>query len=159
VNSAAVPTDPGIRIRRGAAADADALTALTQASRAYDGAYRAILEGYTVTPAQVERDEMHVAIDADGRLLGYYSLVLDASDEAELDLLFVDDAAQGRGLGALLFAHMQKRARMLGLVRVRIVSHPPAERFYLRMGAVRIGEQPPRGRIGWTRPVLDLAIA
>jgi len=24
---------------------------------------------------------------------------------------------------------------------------------------VRIGEQPPRGRVGWTRPLLALAIA
>ena len=154
-----MPTDLGIRIRRGAAADADALTALTQASRAYGGAYRAIVEGYAITPEQIARDDLHVAVDVEGRVLGYYSLVLAPSGDAELDLLFVDDAAQGRGVGALLFAHMRERARMLGLARVRIVSHPPAEAFYLRMGAVRIGEQPPRGRVNWTRPVLELAIA
>ena len=156
-----MPTDAGdngVRIRRAVAADAGTLTALTQASAAYAGAYRAILDGYAITPAQVERDEMHVAIDTDGRMLGYYSLSRDPETGAELDLLFVDDAAQGRGLGALLFAHMRQRAAALGIPRVRIVSHPPSEAFYLRMGAVRVGEQPPRGRVGWSRPVLDLVV-
>lgn len=153
-----MPTDAGVRIRRATAADADALTALTLASRAYDGPYRAILDGFALAPAQIQRDVVHVAIDTDAALLGYYSLVHDvAGREAELDLLFVDDAAQGRGIGALLFAHMRSTARALGMRRVRIVSHPPAESFYLRMGAVRLGEQPPRGRVAWARPLLELA--
>jgi len=153
-----VRIDADVRIRRAFAADADTLTALTHASSAYDGPYRAIIHGYVVTPAQVERDEMHVALDGDGRVLGYYSLVLDPAGDAELDLLFVDDAAQGRGLGALLFAHMRDRAIARGVSRVRIVSHPPAEAFYLRMGALRAGEQAPRGRVTWTRPLLELAV-
>ena len=152
-----MPSDEGVRIRRAVAADAERLTALTQASTAYAGAYRAILDGYTVTPAQIERDEVHLAVDSVGRLLGYYSLV-ETADGAELDLLFVDDAAQGRGLGAALFVHMRERARSLGVPRVRIVSHPPSEPFYLRMGATRIGEQPPRGRVTWTRPLLELTV-
>lgn len=152
-----MPTDAGVRIRRATAADAGPLTALTRRSRAYDGPYRAILDGYALSPAQLARDAVHVAVDAHGAPLGYYSLVhAPAPGEAELDLLFVDDAAQGRGLGALLFAHMREVARTLGVRRVRIVSHPPAEAFYLRMGAVRIGEQPPRGRVAWTRPLLEL---
>ena len=150
-----MPTDAGVRLRRARAPDAHALTVLTHASSAYDGAYRAILDGYAITPAQIARDELHVAIADDGNVLGYYSLVVD-EDDAELDLLFVDDAAQGRGIGALLFGHMRATARALGARRVRIVSHPPAESFYLRMGAVRIGERPPRGRVAWPRPLLEL---
>ena len=154
-----MPTDPGVRIRRAVAADAGALTALTRASRAYGGPYRAMLDGYAITPAQVARDAMHLAEDAGGRLLGYYSLVHDpAAADCELDLLFVDDAAQGRGIGALLFEHLRATARALGARRVRIVSHPPAEAFYLRMGAVRTGEQPARGRVTWPRPLLELAL-
>ena len=153
-----MPTDAVARIRRAVAADAERLTALTQASGAYAGPFRAILDGYVITPAQIERDEVHVAVDPDGDVLGYYSLVIDPVDGAELDLLFVDDTAQGRGLGALLFAHMRQRADACGVSRVRIVSHPPSESFYLRMGAVRIGEQPPRGRVTWARPLLELAV-
>ena len=151
-----MPTDATVSIRRAVAADADALTALTRSSGAYAGVYRVILDGYAITPDQIARDELHVAI-ADGCLLGYYSLVIDA-DDAELDLLFVADAAQGRGVGALLVDHMKQRAGARGARRVRIVSHPPAEAFYLRMGARRIGEQPPRGRVTWSRPLLELAV-
>jgi GNAT superfamily N-acetyltransferase len=152
-----VPTDPTVRIRRAVAADADALTALTQRSRAYDGPYRTILDGYAITPAQIARDEVHVAVD-DAWLLGYFSLVVGADTGAELDLLFVDDAAQGRGVGALLFAHMRLCATARGVHNVRIVSHPPAEAFYLRMGARRVGEQPPHGRVTWSRPLLELML-
>lgn len=108
-----------------------------------------------LTAARIERHECHVAREAGGRVVGYYSLVCDGATP-ELDLLFVDDAAQGRGVGALLFAHMRQRARALGVACVRIVSHPPSEPFYLRMGATRTGEQPPRGRVTWSRPVLEL---
>jgi GNAT superfamily N-acetyltransferase len=156
VNSAAVPTDPSVRIRRAVATDAEGLTALTQASRAYEGQFRAILEGYAITPVQIARDEVHVAVGDDDCLLGYYSLVFEKAGEAELDLLFVDDSAQGRGIGALLFAHMRQCAAARGARSIRIVSHPPSETFYLRMGARRVGEQPPRGRVTWSRPVLEI---
>lgn len=152
-------TSPAVRIRRAIAADADALTRLTQASRAYDGPYRAILEGYAITPAQIAHAELHVAIGDGERVLGYYSLVVGTAGEAELDLLFVDDTAQGRGIGALLFAHMRQCAAQRGAGIVRIVSHPPSETFYLRMGARRVGEQLPSGRVTWSRPVLEIRSA
>jgi hypothetical protein len=41
---------------------------------------------------------------------------------------------------------------------VKIVSHPPAEAFYLRMGAQRIGSIIPAGRASWPRPLLSLAV-
>ena len=43
-------------LRRAVEADVPALNALMHASRAYDGDYRAMLDGYFVTPAQVARD-------------------------------------------------------------------------------------------------------
>jgi hypothetical protein len=42
---------------------------------------------------------------------------------------------------------------------VKIVSHPPAEGFYLRMGARRIGTMLPGGRVTWARPLLSLSIS
>lgn len=141
-------------IRPAAATDAAALTALMHASTAYRGRYAAILEGYAIDAAQIGRDRIHVAEDR-GELLGFYSLVVDA-DDAELDLMFTADAAQGRGVGRRLFEHMRALAESLGASHVRIVAHPPAEGFYRRMGARVTGLQPPRGRVGWVRPVLML---
>lgn len=145
-----------IRIRRARADDAPALTALMHASSAYRGEYAAILAGYAISPAQIVRDTMFVAEDA-GAPLGFYSLA-DVQGEPELDLLFVSDAAQGRGVGALLFRHMLHAARALGITEVKIVSHPPAEGFYRRMGAKRTGTRASSGRVGWPRPVLTIEV-
>ena len=126
------------------------------ASRAYDGAYRAILDGYPLGETQLRRDRVFVAEEA-GELLGFYSLIVEG--EPELDLLFVADGAQGTGLGAALFDHMRDQARAAGLRTVAIVSHPPSVGFYQRMGAELVGMKPPSGRVSWERPVLRLSIA
>lgn len=142
-------------IRRARAEDAPALTTMMHASSAYAGGYARILDGYSVTPEQIARDHVFVA-EAEA-ILGFYSLTL--APEPELDLLFVDDAAQGRGIGRLLMNHLRATAGALSLSTVRIVSHPPALGFYEASGAARIGTKPPFGKVGWDRPILELAIA
>jgi GNAT superfamily N-acetyltransferase len=151
------PAPPFI-IRRAGAADAPTLTQLMHASRAYQGPYAAILQGYAISREQIARDQVHLAAGADGQVLGFYSLT-GLGQEVELDLMFVADAGQGTGLGARLFDHMRATARACGASAVKIVSHPPAEGFYLRMGARRIGTMLPGGRVGWPRPLLSLAIS
>lgn len=128
-------------------------------SGAYEGKYAAAVEGYRVGPDYIEAHRVFVAVGADaqgGRVLGFYSLVL---APPELDLLFVADEAQGRGIGRLLVAHMQSEARTAGLERVLVVSHVPAENFYHRVGALRIGTalaNPPA--VPWDRPEFEFRI-
>lgn len=141
------------QIRRATVADAPVLTALMHASGAYQGNYSSILDGYEITPAQIERDVIYLA-EQDGRMTGFYSLV--PVGEPELDLLFVADDAQGTGLGALLIGHMKEQARQRGITRIKIVSHPPSAGFYERMGATRIGTAPSTPKVGWPRPILSL---
>jgi GNAT superfamily N-acetyltransferase len=143
-------------IRRAVDADASSLTRLMHASRAYDGPYRAILDGYALTPEQIARDEIHLASAAD-EVLGFYSLILQGH-EPELDLLFVADRAHGSGFGKRLFEHMCGVARERGCRSVLIVSHPPAEPFYLRMGAIRTGTRPSSQRVPWPRPILHVSL-
>ncbi|SDJ85578.1 GNAT family N-acetyltransferase [Streptomyces indicus] len=139
-------------IRRAEAADADALTALMHASRAYRGAYASILQGYRVTPDYVARHRVFLAEDAHGTLLGFYALVC---SPPELDLAFVADEAQGRGAGRLLLTHMLDEARAAGLPGVRVVSHPPSEGFYRALGARRTGTLPASPpKVTWERPEL-----
>ncbi|SDM19500.1 GNAT family N-acetyltransferase [Allokutzneria albata] len=141
-----------MRIRPARAADAGAITELVHASSAYQGGYASILDGYEVTGAQVEATVTFLAEDDAGDVVGCYSLV---PGDAELDLLFVADAAQGTGLGARLVRHMLERARELGLTSVRVVSHPPAEGFYRRTGAVRVGTVPAKPpKVPYERPEL-----
>ncbi len=126
-----------------------------QASAAYGGLYRAMISGYEVSAAQIARD--HVALaDHSGAVLGFYSLILEP--EAELDLMFTADAAQGRGIGRLLMSDMAKAAAGYGARSVKIVSHPPAAGFYRRLGAVDVGTQQPSGGVSWARPVLRLPV-
>jgi GNAT superfamily N-acetyltransferase len=114
---------------------------------------------YRVGPDYIETHRVFVAVAADeheSRVVGFYSLVL---APPELDLLFVADGAQGRGIGRLLVAHMTSQARAAGLDRVRVVSHPPAEGFYRSVGAMHTGTasaNPPA--VVWDRPELEFLI-
>ncbi|MEU2245188.1 GNAT family N-acetyltransferase [Streptomyces sp. NPDC018338] len=147
---------PDITIRRATADDSKRLTRLVRTSAAYRGDYAAMVEGYQVGGAYIEHHPVFVAVDENDRVLGFYALLL---GEAELDLAFVADSAQGLGIGRLLMEHMTAQARAAGLDAVRVVAHPPAEEFYLRTGAVRTGVLPPAGRIHWARPELRYDVA
>lgn len=153
------PISRPVTIRRAVARDAKRLTRIVRGSGAYQGKYAAAVEGYRVGPDYLEAHRAFVAVGADeqgGRVLGFYSLVL---DPPELDLLFVADEAQGRGIGRLLVAHMQSEARAAGLDRVRVVSHGPAEDFYHRTGAVRTGTAPANPpAVPWDRPEFEFRI-
>ncbi|MGW0116964.1 GNAT family N-acetyltransferase [Streptomyces sp. NPDC003327] len=140
-----------ITVRRATAEDAPRLTRLVRKSAAYRGDYAAMVEGYRVGGPYIEHHLVHVAVDADGLVLGFYALL---ADEAELDLAFVADSAQGLGIGRALMVHMTEQARAAGLDGVRVVAHPPAEEFYLRTGARRVGTVRAAGRIHWDRPEL-----
>ncbi|MGW7265208.1 GNAT family N-acetyltransferase [Streptomyces sp. NPDC054842] len=146
-------------IRRAVARDAKRLTKLVRGSRAYQGQYAAMVADYRVGPDYIEAHRVFVAVATDdpaGPVLGFYSLVL---VPPELDLLFVADGTQGRGIGRLLVEHMKAEARAAGLDRVHVVSHPPAEGFYRTVGALHTGTasaNPPA--VAWDRPELEFRI-
>ncbi|MCX5386966.1 GNAT family N-acetyltransferase [Streptomyces sp. NBC_00083] len=143
-----------VRVRRAVARDAKRLTRLVRTSSAYEGPYAPMIAGYRVGPDYIEAHRVFVALGPDDRVLGFHALIL---SPPELDLMFVADAAQGLGVGRLLIAHMRGEARAAGIDRVRIVSHPPAEGFYLGVGARRTGTvraRPPA--VMWDRPELEL---
>jgi len=142
-----------IAIRRAGAADAAALNQIVHTSRSHKGEYSPMLDSYEITPAQIARDEIHLA-EQDGAVVGFYSLML--GDAPELDLMFIHDSAHGLGLGRQLFGHMRALAKEKGVSAVKIVSHPPAAGFYRKMGAVEAGVAFPMGRVTWPRPIFVL---
>ncbi|MDR6975983.1 GNAT superfamily N-acetyltransferase [Streptomyces sp. 3330] len=159
MNSGLTPGGGSITIRRAVARDAKRLTRLVRGSRSYEGPYAPMVAGYRVGPDYIETHRVFVAVAADEQhspVLGFYSLVL---APPELDLLFVADAAQGRGIGRLLVAHMKSEARAAELDRVLVVSHPPAEGFYRTAGAVRTGTAPANPpAVVWDRPRFEFLI-
>ncbi|WP_260848772.1 GNAT family N-acetyltransferase [Streptomyces sp. SLBN-118] len=145
-----------VRIRRATVRDAKRLTKLVRGSRAYEGPYAPMIAGYRVGPDYIETHEVFVALGADDRVLGFYALLL---APAELDLIFVADAVQGLGVGRLLVEHMIGKARDAGILAVRVVSHPPAEGFYLSVGGRRTGTVPANPPVVmWDRPELIIQV-
>ncbi|MGV9943282.1 GNAT family N-acetyltransferase [Streptomyces sp. NPDC003401] len=159
MTSSVAPRGASVSVRRAVAKDAKRLTRLVRGSRAYEGQYASMVADHRVGPGYIEAHRVFVAVADDGhgsRVLGFYSLLL---APRELDLLFVADEAQGRGIGRLLVAHMRAEARAAGLDRVRVVSHPPAEGFYRSVGAVRTGTAPANPpAVGWERPEFDFLV-
>ncbi|MEV7523554.1 GNAT family N-acetyltransferase [Streptomyces sp. NPDC091371] len=146
-----------VKIRRATEQDAEALTALIHESSAYQGQYATVIADYRVTPAYIDRHLVFAAVGSTGQLLGFYALVVDL---AELDLAFVSDGTQGMGVGRRLVEHMLDQAAREGLTHVRVVSNPPAEQFYRRMGAEPVGTIPPAPpKVTWARPELRFTVA
>ncbi len=139
--------------------DVDALTRIVRASAAYAGRYQAMVADDTMTTQYLNTNRVRVARTDSGQVAGFTGVLVPGRGEQgewELDYLFVADDVQGHGIGSLLLDDLCTEADAAGVGRVHIVSHPPAEVFYLRHGARRIGTVPGGGRITWDRPHLLL---
>jgi GNAT superfamily N-acetyltransferase len=152
----------GFAIRDAQAADAPALTRLVRSSGAYDGTYRIMVASQLINADYLAGNPTRVCVDDKGEVVGFASLLVPGrgvAGEAELDFMFVADDRQGRGIGRALVADVVALGRERGIERIHIVAHPPAEPFYRSVGAVRVGDVPPAGRITWSRPLLRLDLA
>ena len=140
-----------VQIRQASPEDAALLTDLALRSKAYWGYGTELIELWrgelTITADLIGGQPTFVAHDGN-RVLGFYSLGL-ASESAELDHLWVEPGALRKGVGSALLVHALAEARSTGAHEVRVVSDPNAEGFYVRFGAIRVGEfeSVPPGRV------------
>jgi GNAT superfamily N-acetyltransferase len=132
-----------VRIRQAGPSDAEVLTALALAGKRHWGypepwlaAWRELL---TITPEYLAAHLVCCAEDDTGRPVGFYALERDGRN-CRLEHLWLAPSLIGRGLGRQLFEHAVQAARALGAAELLIEADPNAERFYLHMGAERIGE-------------------
>ncbi|MCP2327764.1 GNAT superfamily N-acetyltransferase [Hamadaea flava] len=132
-----------ISVRRGRPGEAAELSELVLRSKAYWGYDQAFLDlcrpALTLREDQVEAHRTLVA-ELDGRVAGMVT-VTGEPPEGEVDLLFVDPWAIGHGVGRVLLDRATAAAAEEGFGSLLIEADPQAEAFYLRMGAVRIGER------------------
>ncbi|MFN3198938.1 MAG: GNAT family N-acetyltransferase [Bradymonadia bacterium] len=77
---------------------------------------------------------------------------------AELDLMFVDPPAHGLGLGRALMGWAVEVARERQAHRLEILSDPGAKGFYLRCGAVLVGDAPSDVVPGRRLPLLHVEL-
>ena len=123
--------------------------------------YRVMVASQLVDATYLARNPTRVCVDDRGAIVGFASLLVPGrgvAGEAELDFMFVADSQQRRDVGRALMADVVALCTRLGVDRVHIVSHPPAEAFYRSVSAVRVGEVPAAGRITWSRPLLRLDV-
>jgi GNAT superfamily N-acetyltransferase len=119
-----------------------ALAVRSKAHWGYDAAFLdAVRHDLEITPAQIGEWLVCVLEEA-GVVRGFYALRPAERDTVELERLFVDPTVLGCGYGRQLFEHAVMTARDDGFALMEIASDPFAEEFYLRLGAVRVGEAP-----------------
>jgi GNAT superfamily N-acetyltransferase len=149
-----------VHIRRARAGDAATLTEIAHAAKRHWGYPDELMRLWTAdltVAAELAAAGMVFCAEEGRHVRGFYSLSHEG-EVFELEHLFVDPSAMGRGLGAMLFEHAIATVRSMSGTLLRIASDPHAEGFYRRMGAQRVGEvgSTPRGR---TLPLLFFDIA
>lgn len=152
-----------VTIRAATAVDCEAVTELCMRSKRSWGYDEDFMDrsrtALTLTPERVEAWTVRVAERPGGELTGVAaSSARNAPREAELELMFVEPAWTGTGVGRALMEDLADRLVDDGIETLWILSDPGAETFYRRLGAVRLGLRPsdaiPGRRLPWLR--LDL---
>ena len=149
---------PVLTLRRAAAADVDAVRAVTTA------AFEKYVPRLGGLPAPMEADHaaaVHAGrvwvAEEDGTTLGYATLE-PQPDHLLLDIVAVSPAAQGRGVGGRLLALAEERAREAGLPEIRLcTSEVMTENiaYYPRRGYTEThrGEEEGFKRVFFRKPV------
>lgn len=147
-------------IRQAEKADLDALSAICLRAKAhwgYDDAFMAACKDELSLKEVGLGPGLALWEDA-GTPLGVVQVLVDG-DTSELDDLFIDPSAMGKGIGKHLFLWAAEFAREKGAQHMSLTSDPYAEPFYLRMGAKKVGEKPSGSIPGRFLPRLEFPLA
>lgn len=127
-----------ISIRRAIPADSTRVTEVARLAKAHWGYPAEWLarwhDGLAITAAEIAEHPTWVA-EIDEQIAGVCQIQGDTG-RFMLEHVWVDPAQHGRGVGRALVE--AARSSVVGLLH--IVADPNAERFYIRLGAERVGE-------------------
>lgn len=134
-------SDSTPKIRAAREDEGPALSRLARAAKAHWGYAEELLDSWaaelTFDAALFARAWIRVAEEG-GVVLGVLALT-GSGAEREIEHLWVEPSAHGRGVGRALVEAAVRAAREQGVRRIRIDSDPNAVAFYERVGAKRIG--------------------
>jgi len=144
-NMAVYPPETGsfpFTIRRAESKEAKFLSGLALRSKAfwpypYDYLIKCI-DALALSEQDITEWPVYVAENRI-EVVGFFALKL-VSNEERLDHLFIDPRFIGKGVGRFLFLKSVQEAKNIGWQKFRIAADPYALDFYLKMGAVRVGE-------------------
>ena len=109
-----------------------------------------------VTPESIRSREFHVGRNRK-EVVFIYSVRQTSEKKYELEDCWVAPQYIGKGYGRVLFEHLESTLKSLGCRKLVILSDPNAEGFYLRMGAIRVGEEASKIK-GRVLPILEYEI-
>ncbi|HYH08187.1 MAG TPA: GNAT family N-acetyltransferase [Thermoanaerobaculia bacterium] len=144
-----------IEIRRATPTDSVRATELARRAKAhwnYPAEWMALWrDDLAITAADIEKHRTFVAC-VEGEVVGVCQLQ-ESEVGAMLEHVWVDPTAHGRGVGRALVEHARGTARGT----IAVVADPNAERFYLKLGAKRVGNvmAPMPGAPDRTLPLLE----
>ena len=151
-----------MKIRRAEESDSEELTRIAHESKRHWGYPERWIELWredlTLSPEFIAGNEVYLAEDG-GEALGCHGLIA-GTPNWTLEHFWVRPSAMGKGVGRQLFEHARSLAAGAGASLVEIDADPNAEPFYVRMGAVRVGEI--RSEVDGqprVRPLLHLRLA
>ena len=133
-----------MRTREAVPEEASLLTQLAFESKSYWGYDQGYLEAareYMNITEQVIQDNHVYVIEQEEDVIGFYELT-EIGTEHELVWFFIHPQRIGQGVGKILWNHLLKTVKELGISGFIIKSDIHAEAFYLKQGAVRIGYKP-----------------
>jgi GNAT superfamily N-acetyltransferase len=96
-----------------------------------------------------------VVVASEGDEILGFAAIRELKGENMLDQLWIEPKFIGKGFGRLLFLEAVQKAKALGWTKFTIASDPYAEAFYIKMGAVRIGERESWIKKGFFLPLLE----
>lgn len=152
-----------IKIRRATKDDVNDLSTLAMRSKAYWGYSKEYMDEFkhelTIKPEWIEKNPTFIA-ESRGTMVGFAGLTsTDKPDTGEVYFLFIAPECIGFGYGSDLWKRCLEESKKLGWTSLMIHSDPNAEEFYLKMGAVKIGEKPYPSIPGRVSPLLKFEMS
>ena len=128
-------------IRSAKPAEADYLSELALRSKGYWGYDSDFLDSCKeeLSYSQQDLQDNIFFLIEEQVIQGFYALTRLDQFTVELEALFVEPSAIGKGYGHQLMAHALTESKKLGAQKMKIVADPFAAEFYQRHGAQLIG--------------------
>jgi GNAT superfamily N-acetyltransferase len=127
-----------IEIRRATSNDSERATELARLAKAHWGYPAEWLDSWrddlAITAEDIEKHRTFVA-SIDEKVVGVCQLQ-EGDVNAMLEHVWVDPDVHGMGVGRALVEHAKAEARGV----LAVVADPNAERFYIKLGAKRVGD-------------------
>jgi len=150
-------------IRKAGLNEYEILTSIAMQSKAFWGYDESFMQQCAnellVTEAQLQKQQNYYKVaELNRQVVGFYAVRIESEVLCELDALFVLPNYMGEGVGSELLKNATALARSLSARSLKIVSDPNAKDFYLKAGAIVVGEERSSSMKGRQLPLLALPL-